>query len=804
MSLLARIESILERDRLEDYLPYLAISESNVIYLEGGYLGAAWIADPMSGADQTTVLRLQGTLTGEYAEGTSISFHLVTSPYCDPKINHYLYRRYDNTRQTSVSSISREMAKRRAAFIMSGREKPLLDVNDLPLNDSYVLITFRTKSKSEMPDETVVEDFNNQAEKFAEALSTMGLVGHRLDAPEFLSVLRRMVFIDGENDVAYDDNQVLRDQVVGPGNAITIKKNGMAIGDMNCRLLSVKQFPRQASLAFMSYLTGDPGGINNQITVPSVMTATLYYPDQASRNAAVRTKAQAINYQAYGPMLRFIPILGAKKEGFDAMVTALDDGDMAVEFNLSLALYSRNESRLEKSIGTVKAYYNTFGFEMSEERHVIFPVWLNTLPMYATGRSIENLHRFRTMGVRHAVQFLPIIGEWQGTGYGATSLFVTRKGKPLLFDFYDSPTNYNGVLFAESGAGKSFATQQIICDYLSIGAKIWTIDVGHSYYKLAKILGGEFIEFTEESHACLNPFTDIKDIDEEADVLKAVLAKMAAPRDGLDDYRMAKLEEGIKSVWGRLGPNMTVTDVADFLNNQNDDRVRDLGAMLYPFTRYGSYGSWFDGPANLQFNSDFVVLELEALKARPHLQQVVLLQLVQKIQHEMFLSQSSEAGRKKLVIIDEAWSLMDDNGVAKFMENGYRRFRKYDGAALVVTQSINDFYNSPSGAAIAANSANLLIMQQKAESIAAIQENRRLDLGDYEFGLMRGVHTIRGKFSEIMLYTPHGLGIARLIVDRFSQVAYSTTGAERNDVLAAINDGEDPVEAIDRFIAQHG
>ena len=78
---------------------------------------------------------------------------------------------------------------------------------------------------------------------------------------------------------------------------------------------------------------------------------------------------------------------------------------------------------------------------------------------------------------------------------------------------------------------------------------------------------------------------------------------------------------------------------------------------------------------------------------------MVLLQLIYQIQQEMYLG---ERDRRKIVFIDEAWDLLTQGDVGKFIETGYRRFR-YGGSAVTVTQSVNDLYDSPTGKAIAEN-----------------------------------------------------------------------------------------------------
>ena len=214
-----------------------------------------------------------------------------------------------------------------------------------------------------------------------------------------------------------------------------------------------------------------------------------------------------------------------------------------------------------------------------------------------------------------------------------------------------------------------------------------------------------------------------------------------------------------------------------------------------------SEGYWFDGVNNLDLTKDLVVLELEELKGKRTLQQVVLMQIISSIQREMYLSRD---GRPKLLIIDEAWDLLDDPMVGRFMEHAYRRFRKYGGAAKIITQSIADLYRSSSGRAIADNSAYKFILRQTAESIDQVEREGYLALGPYGYYLLRTVHTVPGKYAEIMVYSNQGMGVTRLVVDRFSQVLFSTSGAERTEVITAIEAGAAPLQAIEDFIAVHG
>ena len=93
---------------------------------------------------------------------------------------------------------------------------------------------------------------------------------------------------------------------------------------------------------------------------------------------------------------------------------------------------------------------------------------------------------------------------------------------------------------------------------------------------------------------------------------------MAAPTESLGDYRTAGLKRALKSLWDTKGTAMTVDDVAGALLADEDQRIRDVGQQLYPFTTAGEYGRFFNGANTVAFESSFVVLELEELKGRKH------------------------------------------------------------------------------------------------------------------------------------------------------------------------------------------
>lgn len=801
-----------QRINPDEYMPVNSYDpETGIFFCDDGYLGVCYWGDPVNGADDTTAEMLKGAFSLSLPEGSFVQMSLIGMPDIDTQISRYRDRREQGINRLTNPTTRRVLDayyRRRAEFISTSREKSNIPTVGVKILDRKVIVTLKIPFKGMTPSEKDLDLVAESGAKLAESLQVVGLFATRMTAAQYLKVAYRLThpFAGPKVDEVRSD-QLLKEQVFVPGESIDVEVDRLVFNDdTTAQVLSVGRWPKANDLSLMAYILGDPLGANNQIKLPYHINLTLHFPEQYAKRTSVKQKSAFTNYQAFGPLLRFVPKLLFKKQGLDVLVNAVEQGATVVEASFSITVFSKDREESVRQMAALKTYMQAFDFNMGEEKRVVLPSFWNAFPLFPTSESVKNTFRFKTLAVEQAMTFAPMLGEWKGTstgkpGTGNAMLLQSRRGQIMSLDLYDSPTNYNGVVFAAAGSGKSFFTQAMIADYLSIGAKVWVIDVGRSYLKLASMLKGSFIEFGSMSGISLNPFSRVEDIDEEIGLIKSLLEKMAAPVDGLEDWHRSRLEEAIKAVWGTMGSATTVTDVATYLLEQTDSRIRDIGSMLFQFTRNGSEGYWFDGRCNIDLDQDLVVLELEELKGKRVLQQLVLMQLISSIQREMYLSND---GRPKILIIDEAWDLLNDPIIARFMEDAYRRFRKYGGSAIVVTQSIADLYTSPSGIAIAANSAFKFILRQNGETIQQVKKNEYLALGEYGFYLLGTVHSSPGKYSEVLMYTDQGMGLARLVVDRFTQVLFSTSGTERTEVIKAIESGVDPVDAIEKYIAVYG
>lgn len=812
MLISTQISRQLKRSSPSDSFPPVGYDEG-IFFLEDtsrrSYLGAFFFGEPVSGFDDQSMEKFRSVMSANFPADSFVQVHLLSVPDIAIDIYRYIQPKRDalhyNTGATpEQKALLLEAVEQRAAFFDQGRIEPHIPSSGV--KNHRVVLGFSVKiPTAASPSDKDLKDATEAFAKFEQGLQTTGFPMARANAAAYLGFMRLIFDPWTGEDAHYDPEREIRDQVLPPGYSIDYHDpKQLQLGDVGARVLSVNRYPKMASIGFMNLVAGDPSGINNQFPIPWLATLTIRYPDRQKKKSWFNAKHRALNIQAQGSAARFVARIRMKKAAFDQLAVQMEDGDPLVEASFNITLFSHDNEDLAKYSAQMTTFLSSFGMDIREDSHIVWPVFWNNLPLFPSDTSIQNLNRFTTMQLRAAIQFSPVLCDWMGTGRAAM-LLETRRGIPFCYDIFDSQTNYNALIFAESGAGKSVLLNSMITDYLALGARIWVVDRGRSYYKLAKCYGGEFWEFSENSNICLNPFTFVVDIDEDMDLLKALISKMASPTEGLDDYRMSRLQEAIKAVWGRMGNGTTVTEVADYLGRQEDERVADIGNMLFAFTRHGQYGHWFDGEANLNFKSNFIVLELEELGQKEHLQQVVLMILMSKIQHEMYLAkQAGEAACKKLAIFDEAWALFSDPGVAQFLNHGFRRFRKYDAAGIVAVQSLADFYLHPQMEAIAQNAATRFILQQLPESIDAAVNSGKLALDDFGLHQLKTVHTARGQYSEMMIHTGRAYAVTRLVLPRFAQVLYSTTGDERKLVIDAIEQGMPAVDAVNAYIQTRG
>ncbi len=802
-------EKFLERTDPGELLPVLAYEEdTNVFLMDDGYVGTLIECHPMNGVDETTDKMLGALFAINYPDDAFLQVMLWASPDIKMQLDNYRAScRLDV--DTPAAPFLKKSINAKTEFFRNATAQSLSDTQTIRVRDFRVLVTCKIPFKGEMPTKKDMQEMVDIGHEMIECLRSMGLRPAYADAIRYLHIMRTMVNWSDDalwknaDHHPYNDDVPLRSQIFDLDNRVSRDEHSVYLKDKVVKTFSVRRWPKYFHLAQMQRLIGDLKRGARGIRDNFLYTTSIYFPPREKITQKLEAKKQTVNFTAFGKLLKWVPRLALQKDGYDALFSEIDEGARPVKAYTQFVLFSDDAVSAKKSAANLKTFFRESTLEVMEDPYMTLPIFLNGLPFGPEKAHIDKLKRYLTFTDKHVTHFLPMIADWRGCDSMVVPL-VSRNGQLVGIDLYETTGNYNGIIAAASGSGKSVLGNEIVNNYLARGAQVWTFDIGRSFEKACKANHGELMVFDPSSNVSVNPFPLIDDYSEHADALVNQVCAMASISGNLSEFQISRLTEIMDQCWQSYGQEMTITLIAERCKQDDDDRIKDVGHQLYAFTLDGEFGRYVHGNNTINFTNQFTVLELEELSGRPHLQQIILLQLITQVQTQMYLGDRSV---KKLCILDESWDLLTKGNTARFMETGYRRFRKYGGSAISILQSINDLYETSSGRAIAENSQYYFLLGQKAATIQMLKDMGRFPTSDWGYELMASAHTAPGQYSEIFCSTPYGEGIGRLYLDRFHQLL-STTKPDEVHMLNQLQAGglsiEDAIMAyIDKVDSQN-
>jgi conjugal transfer ATP-binding protein TraC len=837
------LREISRMPRLTGILPYVAWQEETRLFAldqgafgerESQAIGFCIEALPQTGANDE-MEKVLASLFVSCPPGTGIQVTLYGSPNILPVLQaqaNLLPRSGADVRSVADggadqkggwedrrhNNIFRLLARRRIDHYLHGTGQSIFTHQTYLLRDFRAVISITLPLDPEVPAD--VDEALRVRESVHATLKSAHLPGHDWGPEQLLHFVAP--FFDhsslftgrGLRPIEWNEAQPLRDQVSHHEIASRLGDSDIrfrqAGGDESVlQLFSVRQYPRYFRLAGMNTLIGDPYQLALSMPCPFLITMGAVALDYEGARSKAQIKAARATQSAGSYMAHFQPDLQERKRDWDMVLKTFDSGRTVVGMYHQICLLAKatEAARCEHA---VRAVWRARGFDLTKDFYLQHQALAAALPMTLTPAlqaDVRQFGRISTKTADNAVMMSPLIAEWKGTPTPVMTLFG-RRGQVLGFDLFDNTGgNFNFAVAALSGSGKSVFVNEMTYRYLGAGAKVWIIDVGRSYKNLCDLLDGEFIEFSDERRntLCLNPFSMIIDINADMEMVLPLLAQMASPREPLDNYSYTALGSAIKRVWDAKGRTATITDIYTLLQtgrlSSEGEYERDLSRLataLEPYTRHGVYASYFEGDANIAFDRDLVVLELEELKAKKDLQSVVMQLIMYRITQEMYRDRS----RRKLVIIDESWDLMGSGASGSFIEAGYRRARKYGGAFGTITQSVDDYYKNEATRAAINNADWLFLLRQKPENIERLGTEGKLVLDEWLKRQLASVSTEHGHFSEIYIHSPVGSGLGRLLLDPFSMLVYSTRAEDFQAIKRLREQGLSVSEAVERLVIE--
>lgn len=301
----------------------------------------------------------------------------------------------------------------------------------------------------------------------------------------------------------------------------------------------------------------------------------------------------------------------------------------------------------------------------------------------------------------------------------------------VLFDRF-SLENYNSVIFAKSGAGKSYTTKLEILRTLMFDTEVMIIDPEREYEYLAEAVGGRYFNISLNSEHHINPFDlPIPTADETpANVLRSniinlvglfriMMGGLTAEEDALIDRAITETyalkDITADSDWRGIEPPL-MSDFELVLSGLQGGE--SLAQRLTKYTK-GTWAGFINRPTNVDINKKLVVFSLRDMEdeLKPIAMYIVTHYIWNAVRREL---------KKRLLVIDEAWWMMKSDDTASFLTGLVKRGRKYYLGVATITQDVGDFLKSPYGLPIITNSSIQVLLKQSPTTIDNLQKTFNL------------------------------------------------------------------------------
>lgn len=317
----------------------------------------------------------------------------------------------------------------------------------------------------------------------------------------------------------------------------------------------------------------------------------------------------------------------------------------------------------------------------------------------------------------------------------------------VIFDRF-SLENGNSVVFAKSGAGKSFTVKLEALRSMMFGTEVFIIDPENEYERMCDAVGGAYVRLSLNSTTRINPFDlpRVVDTDEADNPLRSNLITLhgllrlmmggaqtqmiggnAAMMPALSPVEEADLDAALIETYAKAGITNdplthnsqppTINDLYDTLLHMGGSGPQ-LAQRLRKYTS-GTFAGIFSQQSNIDINNPLVVFNVRDLEdeLRPVAMYIVL---------NFIWNKTKSDQKRRLLIVDEAWQLMKYEDSANFMFSLAKRARKYNLGISTITQDVEDFMGSRMGRAIVANASMQILLKQSPSAVDVLADTFKL------------------------------------------------------------------------------
>lgn len=518
--------------------------------------------------------------------------------------------------------------------------------------------------------------------------------------------------------------------------ALNIERDYINLGSKFLRTVFVVTYPRYIAVGWFAPV------INLNVTLDIAM---FFYPVESKVVLKqLKNRVGALEAQILSDAEKGAPRDPARETALRDIEKLRDDLTQGTEkffqFGLYLSLYADTKKELDNLTEKIESI---FGSVLVYTKRVFFQAeqgFNSTVPL-----GIDQLRVTFNMNSSPCASSFPFVSADLTTDNGILYGVNRHNNSLILFDRF-SLENANFNVFAVSGSGKSYAVKLEVLRSLMMGTEVIIVDPEMEYKYLSDAVGGTYINISLNSESKINPFDLPRAVysgEKTADIIRSAVITLKS----LMRLMLGQLTHEEDSIIDRalletyatndITPDSDLEDakppLMKDLQNVLEGMVgaEELVERLKKYTE-GTFAGLFNSPTNVEVDNNLVVFSVRDLEdeLRPIGISMIVSYIWNVVRSKM---------KKRVLVIDEAWWLMQNEDSAKFIYALVKRCRKYYLGVTTITQDVNDFLRSPYGQAIVNNSALQLIMKQSPAGIDIVAKTFMLTQGERYLLLESGV-----------------------------------------------------------------
>jgi len=511
--------------------------------------------------------------------------------------------------------------------------------------------------------------------------------------------------------------------IVAP-SLIEITQSYLKLGEKLARTYFIFSYPRYLSSAWLSPVVNLDTPMDISFFIHPIETSLIL-----RKLMKTTTEVQAEISEREEKGLIRDPSLETAFQDLETLRDRLQTAqERMFKFGLYLTVYADNEQELRDIETTLRSILESRLIYIKPALYQQKEGFVSTTPY-----CLDKLQIYTNMNTGPLSSSFPFVSFDLSSNEGILYGVNRHNNSLILFDRF-SLENANEVIFGKAGSGKSFCTKLEVLRFLMLGVDVIVLDPENEYQFLSDAVGGSFFSISLSSAHHINPL-DLplpREDEELADVLRSnvinliglfriMLGGLTPEEDSILDQALTETyaarditPDSDPSTWREKIP--LLSDLESVLEGMTG--TESLVRRLKKFTR-GTYAQFFNQPTNILMNNPFMVFGIRDMEEglRPMAMFIIMRYIWNIVRSEL---------KKRILVIDEAWWIMQTEDGASFLYGLAKRARKYWLGVTTVTQDVSDFMKSNYGQPIITNSSLQLIMKQSPATIDVVKNTFNL------------------------------------------------------------------------------